>query len=75
LIDPAVTLLLCQLIELGVSQEVISVSSSNAESFRFVGRKYFSESALTSGGGVRMEDGGVLHAGIDGCVGLEELQR
>jgi len=63
-----------ELIELGVSPEVISVSSSNAGSFRFIGRKYFSESVLTSGGGVRTEDGGVLHAGIDGCVGLEEIQ-
>jgi len=73
--DPAVILLLFQLIELGVSPEVISISSSNAGSFRFIGRKYFSESVLTSGGGIRMEDGGVLHAGIDGCVGLEEIQR
>lgn len=73
--DLPVTLLLFQLIELGVSPEVISVSSSNAGSFRFIGRKYFSESVFTSGSGVRTEDGGVLHAGIDGCVGLEEIQR
>lgn len=73
--DLPVTLLLFQLIELGVSPEVISVSSSNAGSFRFIGRKYFSESVFTSGSGVRTEDGGVLHARIDGCVGLEEIQR
>ena len=71
--DPAVTMF--QLIELGVSPEITSVSSSNAGSFRFIGRKYFSESVLTSGSGVRTEDGGVLQAGIDGCVGLEEIQR
>lgn len=58
-----------------MSQELISVTSSNTESFRFVGRKYFSESVLSSEGGVRTEDGGVLHAGIDGYVGLEEIQR
>lgn len=58
-----------------MSPEVISVTSSNAESFRFVGRKYFSESVLSSEAGVRTEDGGVLHAGTNGCVGLEEIQR
>lgn len=58
-----------------MSPEVISVTSLNAESFRFSGRKYFSESVLPSEGGVRTEDGGVLHAGTDGCVGLEEIQR
>ena len=58
-----------------MSPEVISVSSSNAGSVRFDGRKYLSESVLTSGGGVRTEDGGVLHAGVDGCLGLEEIQR
>lgn len=40
-----------------------------------MGRKYFSESVVTSGVGVRTEDDGMLHAGIDGCVGLEEIQR
>lgn len=58
-----------------MSPEVISVTSSSAESFRFPGRKYFSEAALSSGEGVRTEDGGVLHAGSDGCVGLDEIQR
>ncbi|KAL9974012.1 hypothetical protein ACROYT_G020541 [Oculina patagonica] len=64
-----------ELIELGVSPEIISVTSSNAESFRFVGIKYFSESVLSSEASVRTEDGGVLHAGNDGCVALEEIQN
>ena len=58
-----------------MSPEIIGVTSSNAESFRFVGSKYFSESVLSSEFGVRMEDGGVLHAGTNGCIGLEEIQR
>ena len=67
--------LLLQLLELGVSPELLSVTSSNAGSFRFEGRKYFSEAVLSSDGGVRTEDGGILHVGTDGCVGLEEIQR
>ncbi|KAJ7311619.1 Breast cancer 2, early onset [Desmophyllum pertusum] len=31
--------------------------------------------SLSSEEGVRTEDGGVLHAGADGCVGLEQIQR
>ncbi|KAJ7372028.1 Breast cancer 2, early onset [Desmophyllum pertusum] len=64
-----------ELSQLGVSPELISVTSSNAGSFRFSGRKYFSEAVLSSEEGVRTEDGGVLHAGADGCVGLEQIQR
>ena len=55
--------------------EVISVTSTNAVSFRFCGRKYFSETALSNGGGVRTEDGGVMLVGSDHYVGLEEIQR
>ena len=58
-----------------MSPELLSVTSSNARSFRFDGRKYFSEAALSSKEGVRSEDGGILHAGTDGSVGLEEIRR
>ena len=64
-----------QLIELGVSPELLSVTSSNATSFRFDGKRYFSESVFSSQEGVRTEDGGILHTGMDGVVGLEEFQR
>ena len=67
--------LLFQLTDLGISPELLSVTSSNASSFRFDGRKYFSEAVLSSKEGVRNEDGGVLHAGTDGSVGLGEIQR
>ena len=64
-----------QLLELGVSLEVLSVTSSNAGSFRFMGRKYLSEAVLTGEEGARTEDGGVLYAADDGMVGLEEIKR
>ena len=64
-----------QLTELGVSPELLSVTSSNASSFRFDGRKYISEAVLSSKEAVRSEDGGILHARADGSVGLEEIQR
>ena len=64
-----------QLLELGVSLEVLSVTSPNAGSFRFMGRKYLSEAVLTGEEGARTEDRGVLHAGDDGMVGLEEMKR
>jgi len=64
-----------QLLELGVSLEVLSVTSSNGGSFRFMGRKYLSEAVLTGEEGARTEDGGVLYAGDDGMVGLEEIKR
>ena len=64
-----------QLLQIGVFPEVISVTSTNAVSFRFCGRRYFSETALSNGGGVRTEDGGVMLVGSDHYVGLEEIQR
>ncbi|CAH3115249.1 unnamed protein product, partial [Porites lobata] len=63
-----------ELLELGVSLEVLSVTCSNAGSFRFMGRKYLSEAVLTGEEGARTEDGGVLYAGDDGMVGLEEIK-
>ena len=47
----------------------------NATSFRFKGDTYFSEAALCDKKGVRTEDGGIVHVGADGGVGLEEIQR
>ncbi|PFX24656.1 Breast cancer type 2 susceptibility protein-like [Stylophora pistillata] len=64
-----------ELLQLGLSPEVISVTSSNAVSFRLCGRRYLSETALSRGEGVRTEDGGLLHIGSDGCIGLEEIRR
>ena len=73
---PAVTsFMFFQLLELGVSLEVLSVTSSNAGSFRFMGGKYLSEAVLTGEEGARTEDGGVLYAGDDGMLGLEEIKR
>ena len=54
---------------------MLSVTSSNAGSFRFMGRKYVSEAVLTGEEGARTEDGGMLYAGDDGMVGLEEIKR
>ena len=66
---------LFQLIALGVSPDLLSVTSSNAKSLRFDGKRYFSGALMSSKEGVRTEDGGLLHVGTDGCVGLEEIQR
>ncbi|XP_068719868.1 breast cancer type 2 susceptibility protein-like isoform X2 [Montipora capricornis] len=63
-----------ELIELGVKQELLSVTPFNATSFRFKGDTYFSEAALCDKKGVRTEDGGIVHVGADGGVGLEEIQ-
>ena len=67
--------LISQLIKLDVSIEVLSVTSSGAASFRFSGNKHFSEAVLSRNGGVRTEDGGMLHVGTDGNVGLKEIFR
>ena len=54
---------------------MLNVTSSNAGSFEFGDRKYFSEAVVTSEGEVRTEDGGILRVRKDGIVGLEEIQK
>ncbi|XP_074621370.1 uncharacterized protein LOC141879914 isoform X2 [Acropora palmata] len=64
-----------ELKKLGVPQELLSVTSSNAASFQFIASRYFSDSALHSKEGVRTEDGGILHIEENGKIGLEDIQR
>lgn len=55
--------------------DVMTVTSHNAESYRFVASRFFSNETCASNQGVRTEDGGLLFVGADGGIGVEEMEK
>ncbi|NWR71646.1 BRCA2 protein, partial [Centropus unirufus] len=59
----------------GVSMHSVHVNSTNAESFQFVTRDFFSEEYLLAGHGMQLADGGWLIPTDDGKAGKKEFYR
>ncbi|NWS68755.1 BRCA2 protein, partial [Crotophaga sulcirostris] len=59
----------------GVSTHCIQVNSTNAESFQFLIRDFFSKEYLLAGNGVQLADGGWLIPTDEGKAGKKEFYR
>ncbi|NWR51019.1 BRCA2 protein, partial [Regulus satrapa] len=59
----------------GVSKQCIQANSTNAESFQFLIKDFFSKEYLLAGNGVQLADGGWLIPTDEGKVGKKEFYR
>ncbi|NWT56095.1 BRCA2 protein, partial [Erythrocercus mccallii] len=59
----------------GVSKQCIQVNSTNAESFQFLIKDFFSKEYLLAGNGMQLADGGWLIPTDEGKVGKKEFYR
>ncbi|NXU84665.1 BRCA2 protein, partial [Xiphorhynchus elegans] len=59
----------------GVSKHCIQVNSSNAESFQFLVKDFFSKEYLLAGNGMQLADGGWLIPTDEGKAGKKEFYR
>ncbi|NXH80225.1 BRCA2 protein, partial [Edolisoma coerulescens] len=59
----------------GVSKECIQVNSTNAESFQFLIKDFFSKEYLLAGNGMQLADGGRLIPTDEGKAGKKEFYR
>ncbi|NWX45505.1 BRCA2 protein, partial [Steatornis caripensis] len=59
----------------GVSKHCIQVNSTNAESFQFLIKDFFSKEYLLAGNGMQLADGGWLIPTDDGKAGKKEFYR
>ncbi|NXF08075.1 BRCA2 protein, partial [Smithornis capensis] len=59
----------------GVSKQCIQVNSTNAESFQFIFKDFFSEEYLLAGNGMQLADGGWLIPTDEGKAGKTEFYR
>ncbi|NWH49328.1 BRCA2 protein, partial [Fregata magnificens] len=59
----------------GVSKHCIQINSTNAESFQFLIRDFFSKEYLLAGNGMQLADGGWLIPTDEGKVGKKEFYR
>ncbi|KAM9282697.1 breast cancer type 2 susceptibility protein [Cariama cristata] len=59
----------------GVSKECIQVNSTNAESFQFLLKDFFSKEYLLAGNGMQLADGGWLIPTDEGKAGKREFYR
>uniref|UniRef100_A0A663M593 BRCA2 DNA repair associated n=2 Tax=Athene cunicularia TaxID=194338 RepID=A0A663M593_ATHCN len=59
----------------GVSKHCIQVNSTNAESFQFLIKDFFSEEYLLAGNGMQLADGGWLIPTDEGKAGKKEFYR
>ncbi|NWR01437.1 BRCA2 protein, partial [Paradoxornis webbianus] len=59
----------------GVSKQCIQVNSTNAESFQFLIKEFFSKEYLLAGNGMQLADGGWLIPTDEGKAGKKEFYR
>ncbi|NXV10351.1 BRCA2 protein, partial [Cettia cetti] len=59
----------------GVSKQCIQVNSTNAESFQFLIKDFFSKDYLLAGNGIQLADGGWLIPTDEGKAGKKEFYR
>ncbi|NXI07131.1 BRCA2 protein, partial [Irena cyanogastra] len=59
----------------GVSKQCVQVNSTNAESFQFLIKDFFSKEYLLAGNGMQLADGGWLIPTDEGKVGKKEFYR
>ncbi|NWR17246.1 BRCA2 protein, partial [Emberiza fucata] len=59
----------------GVSKQCVQVNSTNAESFQFLIKDFFSKEYLLAGNGMQLADGGWLIPTDDGKAGKKEFYR
>ncbi|OXB58071.1 hypothetical protein ASZ78_008411 [Callipepla squamata] len=59
----------------GVSKHCIQVNSTNAESFQFLIKEFFSKECLLAGSGIQLADGGWLIPTEEGKAGKKEFYR
>ncbi|XP_075598159.1 breast cancer type 2 susceptibility protein [Balearica regulorum gibbericeps] len=59
----------------GVSKHCVQVNSTNAESFQFLIKDFFSKEYLLAGNGMQLADGGWLIPTDDGKAGKKEFYR
>ncbi|NXU08275.1 BRCA2 protein, partial [Pardalotus punctatus] len=59
----------------GVSKQCIQVNSTNAESFQFLVKDFFSKDYLLAGNGMQLADGGWLIPTDEGKAGKKEFYR
>ncbi|NWW05699.1 BRCA2 protein, partial [Oreocharis arfaki] len=59
----------------GVSKQCIQVNSTNAESFQFLVKDFFSKEYLLAGNGMQLADGGWLIPTDEGKAGKKEFYR
>ncbi|NXJ14673.1 BRCA2 protein, partial [Odontophorus gujanensis] len=59
----------------GVSKHCIQVNSTNAESFQFLIKEFFSKEYLLAGNGIQLADGGWLIPTEEGKAGKKEFYR
>ncbi|NWS90547.1 BRCA2 protein, partial [Toxostoma redivivum] len=59
----------------GVSKQCVQVNSTNAESFQFLIKDFFSKEYLLAGNGIQLADGGWLIPTDEGRAGKKEFYR
>ncbi|XP_074423972.1 breast cancer type 2 susceptibility protein isoform X2 [Larus michahellis] len=59
----------------GVSKHCVQVNSTNAESFQFLIKEFFSKEYLLAGNGIQLADGGWLIPTDEGKAGKKEFYR
>ncbi|NXH29322.1 BRCA2 protein, partial [Myiagra hebetior] len=64
-----------ELYKYGVSKQCIQVNSTNAESFQFLLKDFFSNEYLVAGNGMQLADGGWLIPTDEGKAGKKEFYR
>lgn len=64
-----------QLYTYGVSKQCVQVNSTNAESFQFLIKDFFSKEYLLAGNGMQLADGGWLIPTDEGKAGKKEFYR
>ncbi|NXI78487.1 BRCA2 protein, partial [Rhipidura dahli] len=64
-----------ELYKYGVSKQCIQVNSTNAESFQFLLKDFFSKEYLLAGNGMQLADGGWLIPTDEGKAGKKEFYR
>ncbi|XP_005038082.2 PREDICTED: breast cancer type 2 susceptibility protein [Ficedula albicollis] len=64
-----------ELYTLGVSKQCVQVNSTNAESFQFLIKDFFSKEYLLAGNGMQLADGGWLIPTDEGKAGKKEFYR
>ncbi|NXD95267.1 BRCA2 protein, partial [Chaetorhynchus papuensis] len=64
-----------ELYKYGVSKQCIQVNSTNAESFQFLIKDFFSKEYLLAGNGMQLADGGWLIPTDEGKAGKKEFYR
>lgn len=68
-------LIFLQLYRYGVSKHCVQVNSTNAESFQFLIKDFFSKEYLLAGNGIQLADGGWLIPTDEGKAGKKEFYR